>query len=64
GRFHLIWATFRERVKSSEQHNPALEIEFGQQLMGLMTSHSEREIIEQNIAGVSAGSQDDEAEFF
>ncbi|MEY8247121.1 MAG: hypothetical protein RPT11_01945 [Bermanella sp.] len=64
GRFHLIWATFRERVKGSEQHNPALEIEFGQQLMGLMTSHSEREIIEQNIAGVSAGSQDDEAEFF
>jgi len=29
-----------------------------------MTSHSEREIIENNIAGISAGSLGDEAELF
>jgi len=64
GRFHSTWATFRDKIKGTESHNENLEIEFGQQLMTLMTSHSEREIIENNIAGISAGSLGDEADLF
>ena len=64
GRFHTTWATFRDKIKNTDSPNPNLEIEFGQELMALMTSHSEREIIEQNIAGVNAGSQEDDAELF
>jgi len=64
GRFHSTWATFRNKIKGTESHNENLEIEFGQQLMTLMTSHSEREIIENNIAGISAGSLGDEADLF
>ncbi len=64
GRFNGTWATFREKFKGSDNHNPNLEIEFGQQLMGLMTSHSEREIIGNNISGVSVSALGDDAEFF
>jgi len=64
GRFHSTWATFRNKIKGTESHNENLEIEFGQQLMTLMTSHSEREIIENNIAGISAGALGDEADLF
>jgi len=64
GRFHSTWATFRDKIKGTESHNKNLEVEFGQQLMTVMTSHREREIIENNIAGISAGSLGDEAEFF
>ncbi len=64
GRFHGTWATFRDKIKDTEYHNENLEIEFGQQLMTLMTSHSEREIIEHNIAGISAGPLGDEADIF
>ncbi len=62
GRFHSTWVLFREQIKS--QHNPNLNIEFGEQLMNIMTSHAEREIIANNIAGVHVTSQDEEGELF
>ncbi len=64
GRFHSTWALFREQIKGQPQHNPNLNIEFGEQLMSIMTSHAEREIIANNIAGVSVKSQGEEGELF
>jgi hypothetical protein len=64
GRFHSTWATFRDKIKCNTQPNPNLNIEFGEQLMTLMTSHAEREIIAKKILGVSLKSQNKEGELF
>ncbi len=63
-RFHASWAAFREQVKCNTQPNSDLSIEFGEQLMGLMTSHAEREIIAINIPGMSLKSQSEKGELF
>ncbi len=64
GRFHSSWATFRTKIKGYTQHNPNLNIEFGEHLMSIMTSHAEREIIAKDIEGVNMTSADEEGELF
>jgi hypothetical protein len=64
GRFHSTWATFRDQIKCNTQPNLNLNIEFSEQLMTLMTSHAEREIITKHISGVSLKYQNKEGELF
>ena len=64
GHVHKVWNFYRHSIKMQKKVSANYLIDFGQDLMGKMTSHPEQVIVEGFIPGVDAGSEGEESIFF
>ncbi len=61
---HQVWSFYRHSIKTQKKINANYLIDFGQDLIGKMTSRPEQVIVEGFIPGVDAGSEEEESIFF
>ncbi len=64
GHVYHVWNFYRHTIKAQKQVTSNYLIDFGQDLIGKMTSHPEQVIVEGFIPGVDAGSKGEESVFF